>query len=196
MAQSTNANPALLQELSVIDAGARRVIDFWLEAGPPKWFAKDEAFDADFRQRFYDLHFAVARREKEAWLEAAYSALAAVILLDQYPRNAFRDTAHMFATDPLALSYSRKILASGQIMAIQPDLRGFVCLPFMHSEVLADQEEALKLYAEHAPQSMKWAIEHHQIIERFGRFPHRNPALARKTTPAEQRFLDSGGFAG
>ncbi|MGB6241577.1 MAG: DUF924 family protein [Castellaniella sp.] len=173
---------------------AQAMIDFWREAGPAKWFAKDAAFDAAFRSRFYDAHYAAARQELEDWLQQPESALALILLLDQYPRNAFRDTGHMFATDGLALAYARRSL--GFLDQLEPSLRNFICLPFMHSEDLAVQREALILYHQHAPDSMPWAKMHYDIIIRFGRFPHRNAALGRITSAEEQAFLDSGGFSG
>ncbi|HET8597745.1 MAG TPA: DUF924 family protein [Castellaniella sp.] len=177
-----------------LDPTARAMVDFWKDAGPAKWFAKNDAFDAAFRSRFQDAHHAAARQELEDWLEQPESALALILLLDQYPRNAFRGSGHMFATDGLALAYARRSL--GFLDRIEADLRNFVCLPFMHAEDLAVQQEALALYRRHAPGSMHWAQVHHDIIARFGRFPHRNAALGRQTTAGEQAFLDGGGFAG
>lgn len=173
---------------------AQAMLDFWRDAGPEKWFAKNAAFDAAFRSRFYDAHYAAARQELESWLQQPESALALILLLDQYPRNAFRGTGHMFATDGLALSYARRSLDF--LGLIEPALRNFICLPFMHAEDLAVQQEALTIYQQHAPDSLYWAQEHHDIIARFGRFPHRNAALGRTTSAAEQAFLDSGGFSG
>lgn len=186
----TSSHPAP----SSIPHTAQAMIDFWQEAGPAKWFAKSAAFDAAFRSRFYDAHYAAARQELEDWLRQPLSALAVILLLDQYPRNAFRGTGHMFATDGLALAYARRSLPFlGQI---ESGLRNFVCLPFMHAESLAVQDEALALYQQHVPDSVRWAGMHRDIIVRFGRFPHRNAALGRTTTPEEQAFLDAGGFAG
>ncbi|CAM5185839.1 hypothetical protein CDEF62S_00867 [Castellaniella defragrans] len=173
---------------------ASSVVDFWRDAGPSRWFSKDARFDAEFRTRFQDAHFAAARQTLGDWLKEPYSALALIVLLDQYPRNAFRDTGHMFATDGLALHYAR--LSLPHLPRIEPALRNFICLPFMHSEILSVQEEAVALYREHIPDSLQWATVHRDIIARFGRFPHRNAALGRDTTPEEQAFLDSGGFAG
>lgn len=173
---------------------ARAVVSFWRAAGPARWFAKDAAFDAEFRERFLDAHFAAARGELESWLDQPESALALILLLDQYPRNAFRDTGHMFATDGLALACARRALVF--LDRIEPALRGFVCLPFMHAEDLAVQEESVTLYEREVPASLHWAVEHRDIVRRFGRFPHRNGALGRDTTPEERRFLDNGGFAG
>lgn len=172
------------------------VIEFWTQAGPTHWFAKDEAFDATFRETFLSLHFQAARRELEHWLNDAQGALALLIVLDQYPRNAFRNTAHMFATDPLALQYARRMIEAGQDQQVEPALRQFCYLPFEHSEAMADQQLSLTLNKALGADAFKWAKEHADIIERFGRFPHRNAALARMTTEAERAFLQRGGFAG
>lgn len=171
-------------------------IEFWRRAGASAWFTKNADFDADLRGRFLDLHWSVARREREQWLDSAYGGLALIMLLDQFPRNAFRGTAHMYATDPLARRYARAAIAAGAVIAVDEVLRPFLFLPFMHSESLHDQHYSLELYRAHCPQNLEFALEHCDIIERFGRFPHRNPELGRSTTPAEQRFLESGGFAG
>ncbi|MEB2311432.1 MAG: DUF924 family protein [Sorangiineae bacterium] len=175
-------------------SGAREVLEFWRDAGPARWFTKDEAFDRDFRERFFDAHFEAASGRLESWLDTAESALAALVLLDQYPRNSFRGTAHMFATDGLALLYARRSLRF--LRDIEEPLRNFLLLPFMHAESVAVQEEAVALYREHLPVSLRWAEIHRDVIARFGRFPHRNVVLGRTTTADEQRFLDEGGFAG
>jgi uncharacterized protein (DUF924 family) len=179
-----------------IPALARDLVDFWRDAGPAAWFRKDAVFDAAFGEQFHAAHFAAARQELGAWMDHHESALALILLLDQYPRNAFRGTGHMFATDGLALSYARQALEAGFLSLVEPTLRGFVCLPFMHAEDLDAQEESVALYTAHAPDSLSWALDHRDIIRRFGRFPHRNAALGRETTTEEQRFLDDGGFAG
>lgn len=182
------------QTASTIPHAAQAIVDFWLKAGPEKWFTKNTSFDAAFRSRFYDAHYAAARRELENWLTQPISALALILLLDQYPRNAFRDTGHMFATDGLALACARRSL--GFLEQVPADLRNFLCLPFMHAENLAVQDESVSLYRQHVPDSLGWAVMHRDIIARFGRFPHRNAALGRVTTPEEQAFLDKGGFSG
>lgn len=172
------------------------VTGFWREAGPEAWFEKNADFDARFRDLFEPLHMRAARRELDHWNGEAEGALALMILLDQLPRNCFRGTGHMFATDPLALHFSRAARAAGHDRAVEEQLRSFFYLPLMHSEVLADQEEAVRLYEPLGAEGLKYAIIHRDIIERFGRFPHRNVALGRETTPEEQAFLDEGGFAG
>lgn len=179
-----------------MSASPQPLIDFWKQAGPKRWFAKDAAFDAVFRDTFHTLHLQAARRELEGWLDSAEGALALLILLDQYPRNAFRGTAHMFATDPLARLYATRMLDAGLDQRIEPALRAFCYLPFEHSENPEDQQRSLTLNQSLDASTYHWAQEHATIIQRFGRFPHRNAVLARTTTPAEREFLDSGGFAG
>jgi uncharacterized protein (DUF924 family) len=132
----------------------------------------------------------------EDWLTSADGALALLILLDQYPRNAFRGTAHMFATDPLARLYAHQIVDAGLDQQIEPELRAFCYLPFEHSEDPQDQQRSLDLNRQLDANTYHWAKEHADIIERFGRFPHRNAVLGRATTVDEQVFLDEGGFAG
>lgn len=183
------------QTMPMLDR-ARDVVNFWRSVGKDGWFAKNDEVDRLFKEQFYDLHFAAARRELEHWIEDPDGALALVLLLDQFPRNVFRNTGHMFATDPLACHYARRIIESGCVEQVDPELRLFICLPFVHSEALSDQDYALGLYRRHASDSLDWARHHRSIIERFGRFPHRNACLGRATTPEEQAFLDEGGFTG
>ncbi len=178
------------------DQRALAVTRFWREAGLEAWFGKDEAFDAALRDRFLDLHFAAARRELDGWIEHPESALALMVLLDQVPRNCFRGTGHMFATDPLARHYAQQAIGKGHDLAVEADIRVFFYLPFEHSEDLDDQKRSVELHRANAEAYLKYAVDHLEIIERFGRFPHRNPQLGRDTTAAEKAFLDGGGFAG
>jgi uncharacterized protein (DUF924 family) len=171
------------------------VVAFWKAAGPDKWFAKDAAFDAEFRARGHDLHWSAARRERDEWIDTPETALALLILLDQYPRNSFRGSAHQFATDSLALMFANQAVARGHHLQVAPALKNFLLLPFEHSERLEDQDRYMALVAGDA-ELEKWGRLHRDIIVRFGRFPHRNPALGRTTTPQEQAFLDEGGFGG
>lgn len=173
---------------------ADEVVDFWRQAGPSRWFGKNEDFDARFRDTFLASHWAAARRELDDWAGAATGSLALVILLDQFPRNAFRGSAHMFATDPLARHFARQALAAGQDAQIETALRTFCYLPFMHSEDAADQDLSLRLQQQLGPNP--FAVGHRDIVMRFGRFPHRNRLLGRETTPAEAAFLEDGGFKG
>jgi uncharacterized protein (DUF924 family) len=172
------------------------LVGFWREAGPDRWFTKDDAFDRQFRHQFLERHMAAARRELDGWLDTAEGGLALMLLLDQYPRNSFRGTAHMYATDPLARLLADRALVAAHDQATAPELRVFFHLPFSHSESLADQQRAVALASLVGPEQEKYARHHYDIVARFGRFPHRNPILGRETTPEEQAFLDEGGFAG
>lgn len=183
--------------VTVIDPKAFEVTRFWRDAGFDKWFQKSQEFDDEFRSRFLDLHWAAARRENDQWAETPEGTLALLILLDQFPRNCFRGSGHMYATDPLALSIARGALAKGFDTQMDPPLlRLFFYLPFSHSEDLADQEIAVAKGEPLGPEMMKHATGHRDIVKRFGRFPHRNAILGRETTPEEQAFLDAGGFKG
>ncbi|MGY0504903.1 DUF924 family protein [Luteimonas sp. e5] len=173
---------------------ASEVVGFWREAGREKWFNGGEAFDAECRRRFADAHHAAARRECEAWLDEAESALALILLLDQIPRNIFRGSGHAFATDGLARRYALKALQAGHDAQCEAALRGFFYLPFEHSEAMADQHRAVELFAALGDDVMyDYALRHREVIERFGRFPHRNAALGRVSTPEEQAWLEAGG---
>jgi len=172
----------------------QQVIDFWRDAGYDKWFNGGAAFDAACRERFLDAHFAAARREHEDWMDSADGALALLILLDQIPRNVFRGSAHAFATDPLALHYARRAVDAGLDAQVDASLRAFVYLPFEHSEDLGDQRRSVDLFDALGNEGYaKYARAHLDVIEKFGRFPHRNRALGRGNTPEEQAWLDAGG---
>ncbi|KRB19930.1 MULTISPECIES: DUF924 family protein [Mesorhizobium] len=179
-----------------LDSGALSVTKFWRDAGEDAWFEKNDAFDAGFRDRFLDLHYAAARRECDDWAEHAEGSLALMILLDQFPRNCFRGTGHMYATDSLAKHFARKAVAAGHDLALDPEVRVFLYLPFEHAENLADQDISVELHTARAELNLKYALEHRDIIQRFGRFPHRNRLLGRETTAEEKAFLDAGGFSG
>ena len=139
-----------------------------------------------------------ARRELDPWAEAAEGSLALMILLDQFPRNVFRGTGHAFATDPLARSFAGRALEAGHDLQIEGDIRRFFYLPYQHSEDRADQDRQVELFQTRMDRKPddRWAEHHHAVIARFGRFPHRNRALGRETTPEEQAFLDEDGFRG
>lgn len=181
----------------VVGQGAAEVVAFWRRAGEAGlWFRKDASFDGEFAERFREAHMAAARRELDGWADSAEGALALLILLDQYPRNTFRGTGHMYATDPLARSIARAALAAGHVERVEAPLRLFFCLPFAHSEDLADQDLSVALYTRLAPEALSHAEGHRDVVRRFGRFPHRNAMLGRETTAEEAAFLSSGGFAG
>ena len=176
---------------------ASEVVGFWRDAGYEKWFARDDAFDAEFERRFHQAHLAAARGELEAWLASSEGALALLILLDQFPRNCFRGCAHSYATDGLARSYARRAIDAGFDLQVETALRMFFYLPFEHSEAMADQERAMELFAQIGDDElMKYAGLHRDLIARFGRFPHRNKALGRESTQEEIDYLASGGFSG
>ena len=173
------------------------VLAFWRAAGPDKWFEKDDAFDREIRERFLDTYTAATAGRLAAWEEEPESALALVIVLDQFPRNMFRASARGFAADPLARAVAERAIAKGFDQQIAMPARTFFYLPFEHAEDLADQERAVALIGEAGDaDQLKWAELHADIIRRFGRFPHRNAVLGRTTTPEEQAFLDGGGFGG
>jgi uncharacterized protein (DUF924 family) len=172
------------------------VLAFWREAGPSRWFRKDEVFDTQFRERFLHSHQAAVSGDFASWAGSASGALALLILLDQFPRNSFRGSPRMFESDEMAREVAREAIARGFDMQVEPQLRNFLYLPFMHSESLPDQDRAVELTRTLGDDPYRFAVLHRDIIFRFGRFPHRNAVLGRATTPDEQKFLDEGGFAG
>jgi uncharacterized protein (DUF924 family) len=179
------------------DVTSAEVIYFWREAGPERWFGKDEGFDLTIGTRFMALHEAAARGELAAWEESAEGAFALVILLDQFPRNMFRGSAHAFATDALARVAANRALARGVRSSDRRNDAAVFLPTFMHSELLADQDHSVRLHEEFGdPERLRYAAIHRDIVVKFGRFPHRNRAMGRDTTPAEQEFLDGAGFAG
>ena len=173
------------------------ILSFWTEAGPRKWYAKDEAFDATIQARFEAGHHRAARGDYDDWAGTSRGTLALLILLDQFPRNLYRASGHAFATDPKARAIARVAAERGWHAEVEPAMRQFMLLPFEHSEDMADQDRGLALAeALGDPEVLKWMHIHRDIILRFGRFPHRNPMLGRTTTAEEQAFLDAGGFGG
>ena len=178
------------------EPSATDIIAFWREVGPKRWFEKDESVDAEIRRRFLARHDEAAAGQLAAWEQNAQGALALLILLDQFSRNMFRGQARAFASDELARAITSRAILNGFDGAFD-DMRTFFYLPFMHSEDMADQERSLAFYRAYGnEESLKYAEMHADIIRRFGRFPHRNAVLDRATTPEEQAYLDSGGFAG
>jgi uncharacterized protein (DUF924 family) len=175
---------------------ALEVVEFWRDAGPALWFAKDAQFDQRFRDRFLRDHEAAARGELAQWQSTAEGALALVILLDQFPRNAFRGTARMYDTDALARKIANTAFAAGYDQKLPRELQKFFVLPFAHSEDLADQDRAVALARRIGPDDLAHAEHHRDIVRRFGRFPHRNAILNRQSTRDEQTYLANGGYAG
>jgi len=186
---------------------ADAVVDFWFGApGNPEfgtarksWFVKDAAFDATIRERFGALVERALRGELATWGDKPRSALAQVLLLDQFTRNAFRGTARAFAGDARALAAASRMVGERQDESLPAFMRGFVYLPFEHAEGLAMQDEAIRLFTklvneapEHADM-LDYAHRHRAVIERFGRFPHRNEALGRQSTAEELAFVKQPG---
>jgi len=170
---------------------AAEVLSFWFGQDRKKWFVKDPAFDEDIRRRFLDLYTLGVNRKLEDWKTRPKDCLALVILLDQFPRNMFRNTARAFEGDPCALEAARVIVAQGWDKGYTEDERTFAYLPFEHSEALADQEASMRLFQGNP--NLEWARKHWEIIRRFGRFPHRNAALGRESTHEEIEFLKQPG---
>ena len=172
------------------------VLSFWRDAGPDRWYRRDDLFDAEVCRRFLDLWQCASGGEFAGWEASDDGTLALVIVLDQFPRNLFRDDGRTYASDALAREVAQRAVANGVDARVDPRLREFLYLPFMHSEHLPDQLRCIELLraAGHA-ENLKWAEHHADIIRRFGRFPHRNRLLGRQCTPEEQAFLDEGGFS-
>lgn len=170
---------------------AQDVLDFWFsDRMEPNWFAKSDKIDTEIRDRFAATHKAAHRRDLDPWAETPDGALALVIVLDQFPRNIFRGTGHAFGSDDLALDHARAAVDAGHDRQIDPKRRVFLYLPFEHSEDLSDQTRSVELFETLGdPGYLDYALQHHKIIERFGRFPHRNALLDRPNTPAEDEFL-------
>ena len=194
-----------MSDAAASEAGA--VLDFWFgapgssEFGSARkvWFVKDAAFDATIRERFGHLVERALRGELEEWAAEPRTALAQILLLDQFTRNAFRGSARAFAGDARALAAASRMVGERQDEALPPFMRGFVYLPFEHAEGLAMQDEAIRLFTklvseapEHADM-LDYAHRHRAVIERFGRFPHRNEILGRQSTAEEIAFIQRPG---
>lgn len=174
-----------------------QVIAFWREAGPKKWFKKDDTFDEEIRTRFGETLEKAGNGELDHWTHDPNSSLALILVLDQFSRNLHRDSAKAFENDDKCVAIVQDMMKSGDDRKVPDDLAPFIYMPLMHSENLADQEECITQMQRLGKQdNVKFAIIHRDIIEKFGRFPHRNKVLGRETTPEEQAFLDEGGFAG
>ncbi len=165
---------------------SKEVLDFWFSHGWEDWWERRDAFDDEIRDKFGILWARMSRRPVEDFVGDPKTALAAVILFDQFPRNMFRDHADQFATDHMALAIAREAIAKGYDDGLGNVERVFLYMPFMHSEELKDQVQSLLLFtALGEAEPLKYARMHHDVIERFGRFPHRNAALGRKPTAME-----------
>jgi uncharacterized protein (DUF924 family) len=177
-------------------AEAREVVAFWEGAGPALWFAKNDEFDRRFRERFLPLHEAAARGDLDGWNATHAGALALMILLDQFPRNAFRGTPRMYATDAAARELADAAIAAGHDRFVAREMQKFFYLPFGHSEAIADQDRAVELCERLGGRDFEQAQHHREIVQRFGRFPHRNAILGRTMTQEEEKYLANGGYTG
>ena len=168
------------------DAWAHDVLDFWFSHGWDDWWKPNPAFDLEIKERFCPLWEEKRENVAGAFLCSADEAIAAVILFDQFPRNMFRGHADQFSTDPLALAVAKGAIERGYDDGMTPGRRGFLYMPFEHSEDPRDQRQSLLLFtALGSADHLVYARKHHDVIERFGRFPHRNAMLGRKPTAIE-----------
>lgn len=171
------------------------ILRFWFEALEPKqWWSKDAALDALIAERYAPLLASAARCELYGWRATPRGRLAEVIVLDQFPRQIHRDTPQAFACDPLALALAQEAVARGDDAALTPIERVFLYLPYMHSESAAIQQISVALYERNGlPDNLDFARRHKAIVDRFGRYPHRNAILGRASTPEEIAFLAEPG---
>nr|WP_083235770.1 DUF924 family protein [Halomonas caseinilytica] len=175
--------------------GPERVLVFWFETlEPSQWFRKDSTLDAEIAGHFADTLAAALRGELWHWRETPRGRLAEVVVLDQFSRNIHRDTAQAFAADPVALVLAQEAVARGDDQALEPGKRAFLYMPYMHSESRAIHDEALRLFDQPGlERSLYFEHRHCEILERFGRYPHRNAILGRQSTPEELAFLEQPG---
>lgn len=172
-----------------------QVLAFWFEeTSPQQWWSVDATFDAKVRERFGALLRQAGQGELYGWRAQPRGRLAEVIVLDQFPRNIHRGTAQAFACDPMALALAQEAIAGGHDRTLQPVERSFLLLPYMHSESALIHVEAERLYrANGLPDNYEFELKHKAIIDRFGRYPHRNAILGRESTAEELAFLQQPG---
>jgi uncharacterized protein (DUF924 family) len=171
------------------------VIHFWFEeAGAKNWFAKSAAFDLQIRQRFSSVHAAAVRGELDRWRDVHEGRLAEIIVLDQFSRNMYRGSAQAFAQDSLALALAQEAVRAGADQALVPARKAFIYMPYMHSESPVIHLDAMRLFAQPGLESnLAFEVRHKAVIDRFGRYPHRNRILDRESTPEEEAFLAQAG---
>lgn len=176
-------------------ATSDQIITFWFEEIDSKfWFRKDEKFDQNLRERFFETLRCAAVSELYHWRTSAEGRLAEVIVLDQFSRNLYRNSASAFANDPLALALAQEAVAQGLDKELPTSRRTFLYMPYMHSESLKIHDVALELFTELGQEkNLDYQIRHREIIERFGRYPHRNVVLGRESTAEELAFLEQPG---
>jgi uncharacterized protein (DUF924 family) len=171
------------------------IVAFWFETLKPEdWYRKNPAIDAAITERFGATYEALKTGVPPDWLAEPKGMLAAIIVLDQFPRNMFRDDARAFATDQAALELAKRAISEGTDMRLAPERRAFIYLPFQHAETRDDQARSIELFtALGNPNNLDFALRHQAIIARFGRFPHRNSVLGRASTAEELAFLQEPG---
>lgn len=169
------------------------VIQFWFEElNAKQWFVHDPQVDQKIRDRFLDTHTEACRCELSSWRKDALGRLAEIIVLDQFSRNLYRDDPRAFAQDPLALALAQEAVRSGADQSFTPPQKAFLYMPYMHSESLKIHDEALRLFAQSGLEfNLDFERKHKAILDRFGRYPHRNAVLGRASTPEEVEFLKS-----
>ncbi len=169
----------------------KEILTFWFEeAGPSKWFLKDDDFDQLIRDRFSDVHSRAVQCELFEWRTTPKGRLAEIIVLDQFSRNMFRGLPLAFANDQMTLTLAQEAVSLGIDEQLETVQRGFILLPFMHSESRYIHKIAEKIYRQQGNQSgLEWELKHKAIIDRFGRYPHRNEILGRESTKEELEFL-------
>lgn len=173
---------------------AADVLRFWFEEiSPPQWWRRDPVFDQTIGTRFGALHEAASRAELWRWRETPDGRFAEIIVLDQFSRNIHRDAARAFECDTLALALAQEAVRVGADLEVAPERRAFIYMPYMHSESPVIHATALELFRERAPGNLDYELRHKAIIDRFGRFPHRNAVLGRASTPEELAFLAEPG---
>jgi uncharacterized protein (DUF924 family) len=172
-----------------------RIIDFWFEELEPRdWFVKSDAVDTAITKRFMQTHLALSSAVPDDWRANADAALALIIVFDQFPRNIFRGSPHAFATDGLALREAWQAVESGLDREVSTERRLFFYMPFEHSENIEDQDRCVELVrALDNQQYLDYAEKHRDVILKFGRFPHRNAVLGRRSTPEEEAYLAQPG---
>lgn len=175
---------------------AGEILTFWQEAGPESWYRQDTIFDRTIRDRFGALWEAACDGACDHWAMGPKGALALIILTDQFPRNMFRDSPRAFASDRLALRIAAVALNHGWDLKVDAPMRQFFFLPFMHSEMLTDQDRSVRLFKARMEggDNLLHARAHREVIRRYGRFPYRNAALGRVSKPGETAFLAKGGY--
>lgn len=174
---------------------AAEVLAFWFgKLAPEQRFARNPEIDAQIRDRFGTLHERLSNHVPDLWLEDPESMLAAIIVLDQFSRNLYRDDPRAYASDAMALNLARTAIQRGYDQLLSDEEKQFLYMPFMHSEDLEDQTRSVQLFAGiNNEEAFDYALQHRLIVERFGRFPHRNAVLGRETTAEEAEFLTQPG---